>query len=227
MIPSPWPEGNEVHIHCLSLATEVTRYLSPDEITRADRLCDPDKRNIFLAGRGLLREILGGYLGVQPEELCFAVGTQGKPHLSNTSNNNRLHFNLSHSGALFILAVAANREVGIDIEQLLDDIQFPDIARLVFSPREQEELFAFPEHQQRRAFYRCWTRKEACLKASGKGFALASNSFDVSILSDRPVSLIAPDNSSDWLLCDINVPEGYCAALAVKGSAPIIRYFKT
>ncbi len=220
MIPFSWPEDNEVHIHCLPLATGVTRYLSSDEILRADRLLDPDKRNSFIAGRALLREILGEYLGVKPEELRFAVGKQGKPYLA--ANNDQLHFNLSHSGTLFILAVAANREVGIDIELLRNDIPFPDMARLAFSPREQKELFALPDHQQRGAFYRCWTRKEAYLKACGIGFTLASNNFDASLAPDSPATFTAPDESSNWLLCDIIVSEGYCAALAVKGSAPII-----
>ncbi|NTV48024.1 MAG: 4'-phosphopantetheinyl transferase superfamily protein [Geobacteraceae bacterium] len=224
MIPFPWPEDNEVHIHCLPLAAGASHYLSSDEVLRADRLLDPNKRNSFMAGRGLLREILGGYPGVQPDELHFAVGEHGKPHLS---GNGRLHFNLSHSGALFILAVVSDREVGIDIEQLRDDTPVPDMARLAFSPREQKELFALPDHLQRRAFYRCWTRKEAYLKACGMGFALRSNSFDVSLHQETPAVLISPDNLTKWTLMDVTVPEGYCAALAVKGSAPIIRYIQS
>lgn len=227
MTPFPRPQDNEVHIHCLPLAADLARYLSSDEMHRADLLLDPDKRNCFMAGRGLLREILGKYLEVQPEELHFTVGAQGKPYLSgNEDNNSRLHFNLSHSGALFLLAVAADREVGIDIELLRTDTPYPDMARLAFSPREQNELFALPEHLQRSAFYRCWTRKEAYLKACGMGFALRSNSFDVSLLPDSPAVLSAPDDSSRWVLQDIAVPEDYSAALAVEGSTPIIRYMQ-
>ena len=177
-----------------------------------------------MAGRSLLREILGGYLGALPDEFRFAVGEHGKPYLS---DNVRLHFNLSHSGALFILAVAADREVGIDIEQFRDDTPFPGMARLAFSPREQKELFALPEHQQRSAFYRCWTRKEAYLKACGMGFALRSNSFDINLLPETPTVLISPDDLSHWTLNDVVVPEGYCAALAVTGLAPLIRYIQS
>ena len=224
MIPFPWPESNEVHIHCLPLATGAARYLSPDELLRADLLRDPDKKNNFKAGRGLLREILGGYLGLQPEELHFALGEQGKPYLC---GNDQLHFNLSHSGALFMLAVAADREIGIDIEQLRDDTPFPDMARLAFSPREQKELFALPDHQQRSAFYRCWTRKEAYMKACGRGFALRSNSFDINLHQETPAVLISPDDLSHWTLEDVAAPEGYCAALVANGLTPVIRYIQS
>lgn len=168
----------------------------------------------------MLREILGGYLGLEPDELHFVIGEQGKPYLS---GNRRLQFNLSHSGTLFILAVAADRQVGIDVEQLLDDTLFPDMARLAFSPREQEQLFTLPDHKQRSAFYRCWTRKEAYMKACGMGFALQSNSFDINLLQKTPAVLISPDDLTHWTLEDVAVPEGYCAALAVKGLAPLIR----
>jgi 4'-phosphopantetheinyl transferase len=225
MMPFPLPLANEVHIHGETLATEITRYVSPDEMRRADRLLDPSKRNLFMASRGLLREILGRYLGIQPQEIFFVVGAHGKPFLSaNAASNDRLHFNLSHSGTLFLLAVAVDREVGIDVEQLRNDTPFPDMARLAFSPREQRELFALPDHLQRSAFYRCWTRKEAYLKACGMGFDLPSNSFDVSLLPETPASLIAPGDLSHWILQDIRVPDGYCATLAVQESAPIIRY---
>lgn len=224
MIPFSWPEDNEVHVHCLPLTAGAVHYLSSDEVLRADRLLDPDKRNSFMAGRGMLREILGGYLGVQPDELHFAVGEHGKPHLS---NNKQLHFNLSHSGALFILTVASDREVGIDIEQLRNDTPFPDMARLAFSSCEQKELFALPVHQQRSTFYRCWTRKEAYLKACGRGFTLRSNSFDINLLQETPAVLISPDDLTKWTLEDVTVPEGYCAALAVKGLTPLIRYIQS
>lgn len=225
MIRFPWPLENEVHIHCKSLATEIARYTSPEESIKAARLLDPHKRNNSLTGRGLLREILGNYLGLQPTELHFSEGEHGKPYLSGIpTNTSRLHFNLSHSGPLFLLAIAANREVGVDIEQLTDYTPFPDMARLAFSLREQKELFILPDYLQRSAFYRCWTRKEAYLKACGMGFALPSNSFDVSLLPENQVSLISPDGLSHWHLQDLCVPEDYHATLAVHGFIPIIRY---
>jgi 4'-phosphopantetheinyl transferase len=222
----PYPLANEVHIHCVTLATETVCYVSSDEAQRADRLFDPIKKKHFLACHGLLRKILGRYLGLQPEELNFAIGEHGKPYLSHfaTDDNNRLHFNLSHSGSLFLLAIATDREVGIDIEQLLVDTPFSDMAQLAFSTREQKELFSLPDNQQRSAFYRCWTRKEAYLKACGMGFKLPSNSFDVTMSRETSVSLITSCDLFRWILQNITVPEDYCAALAVNGSNPILRY---
>jgi 4'-phosphopantetheinyl transferase len=221
----PRPQNNEVHIHCLTLATEISRYVSPDEMFRADRLLDLNKRNRFIANRGLLREILSRYLGVKAGELHFIVGEHGKPRLSgNKADNNPLHFNLSHSGDLFLLAVAADREVGIDVEQIHNDTPYSDMARLVFSPDEQQELLALPENLQRGAFYRCWTRKEAFMKACGMGFTLMSNSLDSNFFRKTPAGFVSPDDVSLWTLEDIAAPENHCAALAVKGANPIIRY---
>lgn len=227
MIHFPRPQDNEVHIHCLPLASGASRHVSPDEMQRAARLQEQHKREQFLAARGLLRTILGGYLGTKPEELQFAVGENGKPHLcGSTGCDEQIHFNLSHSGALFLLAVATDREVGIDAEQLLDDTPIHNMARLAFSPREQSELFALPEHLQRSAFYRCWTRKEACLKACGLGFALRPNSFYVSLEADSPTLSFIPDDNSSWFLQDIAVPARYCAALATNGSPLVVNYIK-
>ena len=225
MIPFPWPQENEVHIHRAVLGSETERYVSSNERVRAEVLLDPYKKKRFLAGRGLLREILGGYLGIQPGEVHFTLGEHGKPYLSTTTvNKEQLHFNLSHSGTMFLLAIAVDRNVGIDLEQLSSDIPYPDMARIAFSPREQKELFDLPHHLQLAAFYRCWTRKEAYLKACGSGFAIKSSSFDVSLLPGSPAVLIEPGKPPVWLLVDISVPETYCAALAVQGSMPIIRY---
>lgn len=219
------PQNNEVHIHCLTLATEISRYVSPDEMFRADRLLDPHKRKRFIASRGLLREILSRYLCIKAEEIHFAIGEHGKPRLSdNKSDNDRLHFNLSHSGDLFLLAVAADREVGIDVEQIGNDTPYADLALLAFSPEEQQELRVLPDHLQRAAFYRCWTRKEACLKACGMGFALMPNSLNINFIQNKPVKHVSPDDLSLWILEDITVPIDYSAALAVTGANPIIRY---
>lgn len=223
----PRPQDNEVHIHCLPLASAAARYVSPDEKQRAGRLQEQRKREQFLAARGLLRTILGGYLGTKPEELQFAVGENGKPHLSGSGGSNeQIHFNLSHSGDLFLLAVATDQEVGVDLEQLRTDTPFPDMARLAFSVREQKELFALPDHLRRSAFYRCWTRKEACLKACGLGFVLRPNSFDVSLEAESRTLSFIPDKDCSWFLQDIAVPAGYCAALATKGSHPVVNYIK-
>ena len=222
LMPFPHPREHEVHIHCLSLSGLATLYISPDEQFRADQLLNPDKQRYFIASHGLLRTILGGYLGKQPQDLHFRVGEHGKPSL--WGDDAWLHFNLSHSDHLFLLAIASDREVGIDVEQLRDDTPFAKMAQMTFSPREQAGLFSLPHHLQRSTFYRCWTRKEAYLKACGTGFSVPSNSFDVSLLQEEPARVITPESQTLWYLQEINVPAGFCATLAVPESIADIRY---
>jgi 4'-phosphopantetheinyl transferase len=220
MIAPPPLSDNEVHIFCRSLDDEVARYVSPDELLRADRLLDPEKRRRFITGRSLLREVLGRYLAKPPHEIAFTTGVHGKPFLSTAVHKNPPHFNLSHSGNVFLLAIAADREVGIDVEEMNSDIPFPEIARLTFTPREQGELFALPDYQQRPFFYRIWTRKEAYLKACGAGFSNPG-----AIETPRsPVSSSAPHGQEPWHIREITVPNTCCASLAVKGAPPLIRY---
>jgi 4'-phosphopantetheinyl transferase len=209
----------EVHIHCLELRQhqpELARFerlLSADEAERAGLLKSDQARNRFIAGRGLLREILGGYLGVAPEQVQLATGEHGKPFLADWPGN--LRFNLSHAGELLLLAVTDGLEVGVDIEQVEPDKPLRNLARLAFSRREQQELFALPSTLQTAAFYRCWTRKEACMKACGRGFSLPSDSFSVSLLDDE-TPILADCGNQSWQVMDLQVPQGYCAALAVE-----------
>ena len=220
---APW----EVHIHRFSLDQEeaeqerLQRFLSPDELVRADRLRSRVTRNRFVAGRGRLRETLAGYLGLEPSELGLAVGDHGKPHVSVAQGENGLCFNLSHAGDLALLALSSQCELGIDLEQREDNLLFQGMARQFFSIREQAELFSLPPELQLTAFYRCWTRKEAYLKGCGSGFSQPANQCDVSLLPCHPPTLLEnrtnPDESVRWRLMDITVPDGFYAALAVSG----------
>jgi 4'-phosphopantetheinyl transferase len=232
MTRPPRPASGEVHIWCITLASdipELTRLeglLSPNELARADRLLDRQMRDRFVAGRGLLRETLARYLEMGPEHLPIAEGVHGKPFLDGQVGiNGALRFNLSHARDLALLAVSGDREVGIDIEEMRDEAPIHDMARISFSIREQEELLRLPPSLQRPAFYRCWTRKEACMKACGSGFSLHPGSFDVSLLPDpSPVLLDRngwPNEQTLWQMLDLSVPAGYLAALAVEGETPV------
>lgn len=223
----------EVHILFAGLDREpselarLERFLDPVERARADRLCDVGIRVRFVAGRGFLRETLAAHLDLQPEEIRLAEGEWGKPRLAEVVGYGSLSFNLSHAGNLAVLAVTWERELGIDLEKIKEDLPFRQIARIFFSLREQEELFSLPLGEQPAAFYRCWTRKEAYLKGCGRGFAQPSNSFDVSLLPSHPPALLAhrtsPDEPAGWSLIDVPVPPGYCATLAIEGESPVIR----
>lgn len=230
MTPQHCPGPGEVHIRLFNLAVHAAelagleRLLNQDERERAERLIDRLIRNRFIAGRGLLREILAEYLNQSPASLPLAANQYGKPFLSGEHLNHGLSFNLSHSGDLAVMAIAKHCQLGIDLEQLRDDLPFRAMAQQFFSRREQTDLFSLPADLQPAAFFRCWTRKEAYLKGCGSGFSRPSNLCDVSLLPDQPPVLLAdrhdPAQISGWCLLDLDVPAGFCAALAIQGQSP-------
>ena len=232
VIPALGP--GKVQLRLISLPGAVERltrlreYLSAEELQRGNRLLDREKRDRFLAGRAILREILAGYLGEEPGSIRLSEGEFGKPHLSDHLDADSITFNLSHAGDLLLVAVAAGSEVGVDLEQVrldLADLPYRTMAERYFSPREQEDLFSLPASEQIDAFYRCWTRKEAYLKGTGTGFAQPSNGFDMALLPDQPAALLAhrgaPAEVGKWSIRDIQVPQGYCAAVAVEDAGEI------
>lgn len=221
MNTAPRPRDGEVHLYTMALpqqSAELARldgFLSPSERERARLLKSRAVGNRSIAVRGILREILGGYLGIEPGNVRIATGKHGKPFVE--QNCGDLRFNLSHAGDIFVLAVAAGLEVGIDIETIEPDKPLNDMARIAFSRREQEELFSLPSHHLKTAaFYRCWVRKEACMKACGRGFSLPSNSFEIPLLHEEAALLNICCNQTCWHVLDIDVPHRYCAALAVE-----------
>ena len=229
------PSANEVHIRFARLDLEdheqacLEVRLASEELARADRLKVELARKRYVAGRAFLRETLASYLGVEPEDILLGEGEWGKPYIARGKGFGMLSFNLSHAAGLALLAVSLKREVGIDIERPAKDLPYRNIARMFFSTREKDELFSLPLEEQLAAFYRCWSRKEAYLKGCGRGFSEPSDNFDVSLLPGHPPALVAhrqnPGELQRWSLMDIPAPEGFCAALAVEGSPPLIRTF--
>jgi 4'-phosphopantetheinyl transferase len=192
--------------------------LSREELRRGGRLLDQRRRDLFFASRGMLREMLGERIGEEPGAVALCEGEHGKPRLAGRAGDDRIGFNLSHAGDYLLFAFAEGREVGVDLEQVRQDIPYPAMAKRYFSEREREELFSLPAEEQVAAFYRCWTRKEAYLKGTGTGFSQPSTAFDVSLLPDQPAALLAhrphPFEPRNWILQDLSVPQAYCAALA-------------
>ncbi|UFS70037.1 4'-phosphopantetheinyl transferase superfamily protein [Geomonas sp. RF6] len=227
------PEPGAVHLWRGNLAADASaiatfrQHLSPDEDLRAARLIDQEKRRRFIAGRGIVREVLSSYLGIHPRSLRLDVTAHGKPFLSDAATD--LRFNTSHSGDLILTAVTTGREVGVDLELVRQDLDFAPMARSFFSASEQRDLFTLPPSEQLDAFYRCWTRKEAYLKGTGSGFSQRCDLFDVTLLPGFPAALVshrtAPEEASTWRLADLSVPPGYCAALAVEGEIAEVRSF--
>ena len=219
---------NEVHIWRVSLdapSSEIQRlrtHLLEDEVQRADRFRFPKDRNHFTIARGVLRILLSGYLDLEPEHIQFEYNQYGKPSLHPVIGPADLKFNLTHSGELALYAFVRRREVGIDIEDTRRRLdQAEDIAKRYFSEYENQIFQSLPENLRREAFFNCWTRKEAYIKARGKGLLLPLDQFDVTLAPGEPARLLAtrddPLGTSHWTMRALNPGPEYIAALVVEG----------
>jgi 4'-phosphopantetheinyl transferase len=191
--------------------------LSADEMQRAARFHFLTDRDRFIAAHGFLRAVLARYLHCQPDQLTFSMNPYGKPALQ----AHPLEFNLSHAGEVALIAVTRERRVGIDVERIRQEISSQSIARQYFSKSEVGELQRLSLAQREIAFFTCWTRKEAYIKAQGLGLSLPLASFDVSLTPNEPAVLRAtrpnPWEAARWTLFSLEVDPGYAAALAVEG----------
>ena len=226
MIPVPGHEASRLRFRLISLEQpeadreRLLSSLTEEELRRGDRLIDRVKAQRFLVGRGVLRQTLAGVVGVEPGEVRFSEGEFGKPYLSHQPGGEPVSFNVSHAGSYLLLAVGHGAEAGIDLEEVREDLDFAPMARRYFSQREQDDLFTLLPEERLAAFYRCWTRKEAYLKGTGTGFSQPSTSFDVSLSPQQAPALLAhrgsPAEVDRWSICDLPMPKGYCAAIAVE-----------
>jgi 4'-phosphopantetheinyl transferase len=202
--------------------------LSEDERARAFRFHFETDRRRFVAARGFLRAILARYLKCAAGQLRFTYGANGKPALpATTAAAFALQFNLSHSDALALYAVASGREVGVDVERIRHDVAAEDIAGRFFSPREAACLRALPASARVEAFFNGWTRKEAYIKAKGTGLSLPLDSFDVSLPPGVQPALLrtSPDaaEADRWSLHALRPGAGFTAALVVAGRDAAVR----
>jgi 4'-phosphopantetheinyl transferase len=194
--------------------------LSSDECERADRFRFQEDRDHFIVARATLRSVLAGYLGAEAHGLRFDYGAHGKPRLA-VQSHSELRFNLSHSHGRALIAVALEREVGVDIECLRRAVADEQIARRFFSPREVASLAALPPAEQSAAFFRCWTRKEAYLKARGDGIFYGLHHFTVSLAPEDAPALLAntlhPEEVARWSLQSVDVGPEFAACAVAEG----------
>jgi 4'-phosphopantetheinyl transferase len=220
---------DEVHVWWASVdlpkpvLTGLMRWLAPDEQLRAARYRYPVDCNHFVAARGLLRKLLGSYLGEPPEELRFSYGAFGKPALLHYAGEPFLTFNVSHAGSLAFFAISRARAVGIDVERIPTENACTEAAAQLFTPEEYRVWHTLPQDRRSEAFGACWTRKEAYLKARGVGFSVPPGNCEVSFLPDEPARLVwvwdDVELSCPWSLLPLNVSPGYAAALAAAGKS--------
>ncbi len=217
---------NEVHIWKASLEVPnlvavFRQVLSLEERARADRFRAEKDRNSWIVARGLLRVILSYYLDMDPRLFRFRYNAWGKPSLEYPFQAMRLQFNLSHSSNLALYAFTLSRHIGVDIEHMSSMFDYEALAQVSFSPYERAMLHTLPEEAKRKAFFHCWTRKEAYIKAEGKGFSMRPDSFDVSLMPGEAAQLLQsrenPEGVTHWSLQDLVPATDYAGTVAVEG----------
>ena len=203
----------------------LLQVLNTEEIARADRFHFDRDRKRFIAARAQLRMILGRYLARDAQELTFLYGPRNKPHVAET-----VGFNLSHSDDLAVVAVALERNTGVDIESIRTLKERDRIARRFFSARENATLLSFPDSDRTEAFFRCWTLKEAYVKATGDGLAQPTESFDIAFDRGEQTELLRvggkPEEASRWKLIEFSPAPNFAGALAVEGHDWELRRFE-
>lgn len=214
----------EIHIWLASLDQPVSQFqslLSMDERIRAERFHFDEHRKRFIIRRGILRTILGCYLSVEPSRLQFCYGRNGKPALADPFGKGKVSFNLSHSEGIALYAFIRNCEIGLDVEHIREISEMGQIAERFFSARENAAFQALPKSKKKEAFFNCWTRKEAFIKATGDGLTWPLDKFDVSLVPGEPAGLLRIEGDSKaasrWSIVELKPSSNNIAAVAYEG----------
>ena len=229
-LQSPWqpmPEGlllgrDEVHLFLvgtdLPLETfeSLNGYLTEREREQFQKFRMPQKRAEAILSRALVRERLGHFMGVAPQAIALSHNSHGKPAIEGAD----VHFNISHTAGYVLLGVAMDFELGVDIESPRANLEHEDLAQRFFTAGEHAALVATPVENRVNAFFRCWTRKEAILKALGRGISAGLDTFEVPLQAALGVVRIG-----EWELHDLPVPETHVAALATGCAAARLHFW--
>ncbi|GHO44993.1 4'-phosphopantetheinyl transferase family protein [Ktedonospora formicarum] len=221
-------QQEEVHVWRVRLPLRAEGYevlwglLMEEEREKVNRFRFEKDRRLAVAARGVLRQLLSLYTQ-GPVDLSY--NQYGKPYLPGSL----LQFNVAHSGEVVLLAFTLVGLVGVDVEYMRNQVEFVDLAKHFFAPREVEMLMELPSRLRAQGFYNCWSRKEAYIKACGLGLALPLDSFVVSLSPDEPATLLLSHEGamSDWSLFALEAGHEYAGALAVrhKGHKCMLRCF--
>jgi 4'-phosphopantetheinyl transferase len=209
-----------------SIVEQFQRLLAPDEADRAAKFRFHQLRTAYILGRGALRILLGRYLNSPPQDLTFRYGSKGKPTLDAPGP---LQFNASHSGDLALFAFTMDCEIGVDVEAIRPMPDIENIARRFFCAEETVELMSLPAGQREHAFFLCWTRKEAYIKATGEGLSTPLDAFRVTLRPSEPAGMIQlagdPIAARRWTLHDLPPAPGYAAAVAYRDAPRPLELF--
>jgi 4'-phosphopantetheinyl transferase len=220
-VPRP-PGDEEVHIWSATLdrseseVAQLTTLLSDDERTKAARFSRAENRTHYIVTRGLLRQLLAAYVGVDAAKLQFSYGPQGKPALIEGQG---WQCNVAHSHGRALLAVTRAGPVGVDLERLRVMPEADAIAARYFSEAEHEIYRRLSVSERSSAFLLAWTRKEAVLKADGTGVSFGLHRIEVTLVPGEPARLLRIDGdaarAAAWTLQDVDMPGDFLAAIAV------------
>ncbi|MFZ1494582.1 MAG: 4'-phosphopantetheinyl transferase superfamily protein [Candidatus Competibacter denitrificans] len=223
--PTVLPAENEIQVWGASLTrspehlAELAAMLAEDERQRAAAFRFPVHRDRFIAGRGLLRALLGVYLERLPGLLRLETGSHGKPCLADPEAAVGLQFNVSHSGAGVLYAIS-RRDVGVDLETHERDLEFAALIERVCTPREIAQFKSYPVAWQKQRFFACWTRKEASTKASGRGLAGGARAWEVCLTESSPPEnriALRDAEGQPWSVLTLPLVSGWSGALAARG----------
>ena len=212
---------NDIHVWTLGtrvagiVAADFEPVLTTDERLRAAGFRFDHLRYAFVVARGALRYLLGHYLDVPPASIRFDYGPNGKPALAAAAE---VQFNTAHSGDLAVFAFTRRCPIGVDVEQMRPLAEMDDIAKRFFCSDEAVEIGSLSPGDRTQAFFHCWTRKEAYIKAIGGGLSIPLNAFRVTVQPGEAARLLHiaqnTDAASEWTLHDLCLQPGYAAALA-------------
>lgn len=217
--------GSAVHVWHASVTAlapacaRLTEVLDPSERARAARFAFERDRLQFLVAHGVVRFVLAHYLGCDPARIRFETGGYGKPSIVAPATD--LAYNLSHSSDAVLVAVARGRQLGVDIELVAGDTECEAVAEMCFSAAERASLSATSCTHRRSAFFACWARKEAYIKATGEGVTRGLDHFDVTLGPEAALLADRRDVSATerWSMRTLDVRDGYAAALVYSGPA--------
>ena len=202
---------------------QIENLLSAEERERAKKFIAPQARDSFVATRAILRSLLSSYLAISPHQISLDVGPHGKPELS-SAHANKVCFNVSHSHGMGLCAFTASQPVGADVEKIRASFEGMEIAERFFSKAEIAVLNQVPQPRRAEAFFRCWTRKEAYIKARGLGMSIPLDSFSVEFADTREQTL-RDENNEEWSCYDLDVGADYAAAVVARGKGWKLRRF--
>ena len=203
--------------------------LAPDELARASRFHFDLDRVRYVRCRTALRLLLARYLGIRPPHIRFTYSPNGKPELAADQNSGQLRFNVSHSGNMALIAVGVLDALGVDIEEMRPDVRTAELSERFFSAHERAALRSLPEPMRGAAFYACWARKEAFIKAIGEGLGFPLEDFSVSVHPQKQPRLEEikgdPNAAQHWSLLDVEAAPHFRSAVAVERAGAAISAF--